>query len=96
MATKKGFVEVFVIRVTPIGPVAAPEPVAAAEAVDAPESAGDELAEFGLALLPLLLQAANRMAAMPTMARPLLRLPRVDSFTWISSAFLAVLVLMAH
>jgi hypothetical protein len=85
IATKNGFVEVFVMRVTPMGPAAA-EPVAAPDAVARPESAGDELAEFGLALLPLLLHAAKRMAAMPTMARPLLHLPRVDWFTWISSA----------
>ena len=66
MATKKGFVEVLVIKVTPIAPPG--EPAAA------PEPAGEEPP-------PLELQATNTTAAVATTARPRIPLPRVEWFT---------------
>jgi hypothetical protein len=74
IATKKGLVEVLVIRVTPIAPA---EP-AGVEPPGAELPAGAEL--------PLgLLQATNRRPAMATAAALLGHLPRVDWFTWSSS-----------
>ena len=74
IATKNGFVEVFVIRVTETAPAAA-DP-AGAEPAAPPEPAGVDAAG--------LLHAANRTAAVATTtARPRNRLPRIDGFTWL-------------
>ena len=91
IATKNGFVEVFVIRVTPIEPVTAPEPDAAVEPAGALE-----LVDVELGLLPVVLQAANRMAAVAITARPLIRAPRIDWSTWISSDVLRCLASMSR
>jgi hypothetical protein len=84
IATKKGFVEVFVIRVTPIGPLAAPEPLALA-GPEPDAAAGAEPDAAGAAVLPPELQAANRTPAVARAARPRTRFPRFDWFTLVSS-----------
>jgi hypothetical protein len=85
IATKKGFVDVFVINVTPIGPPAA-EPAGAEPPAAEPAGAEPPAAEpAGAALLPVELQAAKRTAATTTATEPLIRLPKLDWFTWSSS-----------
>ena len=85
IATKKGFVEVFVIRVTLMEPPAAAEPAAAEPAAAEPEA----LPPAGV------LHAVTRMATLATTPTLLSHLPRVDWFTWSSSAVLAALCPMA-